>query len=219
MGNPRSSHCVGARAVLVADGRARASDNLRHSGEKKGRERQASPAPAPLLVSGSGCQPLHGQIPELPVERDIAPDGTDRARPGQPAGDRPPTQAAAKQVLLATVVDAPEVILDVFGAPASQELRRLHPALCRLCKAQAQRLLGKGELLVLEEVPLLYALDRFSCKRARNLSRRAENLSGTMWQRRKLARWYLSEGYENADPQMRHRNRDPSLARVTLRYR
>jgi hypothetical protein len=71
-------------------------------------------APRYSPESPAASQPLHGQIPELPVERDVAPDRTDRTRPGQPAGDRPPAQAAAKQVLLDAVVDAPEVIADVF---------------------------------------------------------------------------------------------------------
>ena len=39
---------------------------------------------------------------------------------------------------LNAVIDAPEVVSDVFGAAAGEELRGLHPALARLWKPQPQ---------------------------------------------------------------------------------
>ena len=80
---------------------------------KKGESAELTRHPL-LEFNESGRQPLNRQIPQLPVKRDVPPDGADGARPGQPAGDRPSAQAAAKQVLPAAVVDVPEVIADIF---------------------------------------------------------------------------------------------------------
>src|SRR6266480_6052089 len=127
--------------------------------QKRGESAKRAWHPLPEVVSGSSRQHLRGQIPELAVELDVASDGADPARAGHATRYRAPGEASTEQVLLAAVIDAPEVISDVLGAPAGEELRGLHPALCGLWEAQRQRPLGKGQLLVLEEPPLLHALD------------------------------------------------------------
>src|SRR4029077_1978092 len=71
----------------------------------------------------------------------------------------PPAQAPAEQMLLAAVIDPPEIIAHVLGAPAGKELQGLHPALSRGWKPQRERPLAKGQLLVLEQPPLLHAFD------------------------------------------------------------
>src|SRR5438132_1919506 len=107
----------------------------------------------------SGLEHLRGQIPELAVELDVTPDGANPARAGQTTAGRAPAQAPTEQVLLAAVINPPEVIADVFRAPAGEELQGLHAALCRVRKAQRERPRGKAQLLVLEQPPLLHALD------------------------------------------------------------
>ena len=51
--------------------------------QKKGGERQAGLAPSPEVVTGSGREHLCGQVPELPVELDVSPDGANRTGAGQ----------------------------------------------------------------------------------------------------------------------------------------
>lgn len=110
------------------------------------------PAPSPQLCR-SGRQRLHRQIPQLPVEPDIAPDAADRPSTGQPTAGRAPGEAPSEQVFLAPVVHPPEIIAHVLCTSAAEELHWLHPAQRRVRKAERQRPLGEGELLILEQLP------------------------------------------------------------------
>src|SRR5437762_7702580 len=157
----RACGSFGSRAVEGGDhgsGR-RLLRPLVAGAQERGESAKRAWHPLPEVVSGSSCEHLRGQIPELAVELDVASDGADPARAGQTTGGRAPAQASTEQVLLTAVIDPPKVIADVLRAPAGEELQGLHPALRRVRKPQRQRLLGKGQLLVLEQPSLLHALD------------------------------------------------------------
>src|ERR1700683_1246008 len=106
------------------------------TGDEKGK-RAPSDALSPTFRSGR--KHLRSKIPQPTIQPHVLPNGRDAPRARQPAIRRPPAQAATEEILLALIQGAPQVVSNVFSAPAGQKLRRLHRALRRVRKPKRQR--------------------------------------------------------------------------------
>lgn len=125
-------------------------------GGKKGGERARTRRPLPPQ---SSREHLGGEIPQAAIDPHVLLDGADPPGADQATTGGPARQSAPEQVLLDLVQGAIEIIPSVLRPPTLEQLRGRHSSLRRVGVPQRQSPLSEPELLVLEQLPLLHALD------------------------------------------------------------